>query len=60
MSQTFRESHPQIPWAGIVALRNRLIHGYDTIDVDILWKVVTVDMPALIALLEQLDPANGK
>lgn len=31
----------------------------DTIDADILWKVVTVDVPALVVSLEQLDLANG-
>ena len=47
-----RERHPEIPWGQIVALRNRLIHGYDTIDFDILWKIITSDIPPLIAALE--------
>ncbi len=31
-----RQQHPEVPWPQIIALRNRLIHGYDTIDLDIL------------------------
>jgi uncharacterized protein with HEPN domain len=49
-----RRQHPEIPWSQIVGLRNRLVHGYDTIDFDILWQILTADMPALIATLEKI------
>jgi uncharacterized protein with HEPN domain len=42
-----------IPWSPIVALRNRLIHGYDSVDFDILWAIITEDLPPLVAALEQ-------
>ncbi|MCA1592885.1 MAG: DUF86 domain-containing protein [Acidobacteria bacterium] len=45
-------NHPEIPWPQIVSLRNRLIHGYDSVDLDILWQIITVDLPPLIAYLE--------
>ena len=35
--QGVRAMYPDIPWPQIVALRNRLIHGYDAVDLDILW-----------------------
>jgi uncharacterized protein with HEPN domain len=35
-------------------MRNRLIHGYDTLDVDILWDAVTRDMPPLVEELERI------
>jgi uncharacterized protein with HEPN domain len=41
-----RERHPQIPWAQIVSFRNRLIHGYDDVDLDIVWQMLTGDLPA--------------
>ncbi len=44
--------HPEIPWPQIVSLRNRLIHGYDSVDFDILWQIVTEDLPPLITSLE--------
>jgi uncharacterized protein with HEPN domain len=47
-----RRKHPQIPWRQIVDTRNRLIHGYDVIDLDILWSTITADLPTLIELLE--------
>ncbi|MBI5876786.1 MAG: DUF86 domain-containing protein [Chloroflexi bacterium] len=49
------QSHyPQIPWAQIVSLRNRLIHGYDSVDSDIMWQIVTHDLPPLIDELENI------
>lgn len=47
---------PQIPWVQIVSLRNRLIHGYDAVDFDILWEILKSDLPPLIAALEILAP----
>ena len=46
--------HPQIPWSQIVSLRNRLIQGYDSVDFDILWQIVTHDLPSLISALEEM------
>ena len=48
-----RACHPDIPWPEIVGLRNRLIHGYDSVDFDILWQIVSDDLPPLIAALEE-------
>lgn len=53
-----RERHPEIPWSQIIGLRNRLIHGYDTINFDILWQILTVDLPSLIIMLEAIVPAE--
>jgi uncharacterized protein with HEPN domain len=47
-------AYPQIPWSQIVSLRNRLIHGYDAVDFDILWQIVTGDLPDLISSLEKI------
>jgi uncharacterized protein with HEPN domain len=47
-----RTKCPSIPWSQIVGLRNRLIQGYDSVDFDILWQIVTQDLPPLIAELE--------
>lgn len=55
-----RSSYPQVPWAQIVSLRNRLIHGYDAVDFDVLWKILKDDLPPLIAALEKaVPPAPG-
>jgi len=48
-----RLRHSAVPWAEIVGLRNRLIHGYDKVDFDVLWEIVTHDLPPLIVALEK-------
>jgi len=53
-SEEERALYPKIPWPEIVSLRNRLIHGYDSVDFDILWNVITKDLPPLIEKLEQI------
>jgi uncharacterized protein with HEPN domain len=53
-----RSRYPQIPWSQIVALRNRLIHGYDSVDFDILWQILNHDLPPLIKALEQIVPPD--
>ena len=48
-----RRAMPDVPWKQIVGMRNRLIHGYIAVDLDILWNVVHDDLPALIERLEK-------
>lgn len=55
-----RVSHTAIPWIEIVSLRNRLIHGYDAVDKDILWHILVHDLPPLAATLQTiLSPADS-
>ena len=54
-----RAKHPEVPWTQIIASRNRLIHGYDTINLDILWQIVASDFPELVRSLETIVPAAG-
>lgn len=48
VSMPTREKYPDIPWTEIVGMRNRLIHGYDAIDLDLLWDTLALDLPPLI------------
>lgn len=54
VSISTREKHPEIPWPDIVGMRNRLIHGYDVVDLDLLWDTVETDLPSLIVQLEAI------
>ena len=49
-----RQALPGIPWKNIIGMRNRLIHAYFDINLDILWKTVIEDLPPLIAELEKV------
>lgn len=52
VSGTSREQLPGVPWRQMIAMRNRLVHGYSTIDRDVLWDTVRNDLPKLAAALE--------
>ena len=47
ISSDFRLQHPEVPWGQIVALRNRIVHDYMNIDIEIVWEIVQQDLPVL-------------
>lgn len=49
-----RDDLPQIPWPNIIGMRNRLIHAYFDINLDILWETVIEDLPLVIVELEKI------
>ena len=52
-----RAGLPAIPWADIVGLRHRVVHAYFNVDLDVVWQIVQVDVPTLIAELERSVPS---
>jgi uncharacterized protein with HEPN domain len=57
--QTLREKYHRIPWEAISGTRNRLAHGYVDVDLDIIWTIVTQDLPPLIRQLKRLLREEG-
>lgn len=49
-----RAAYPAIPWADIIGMRNRLIHGYFDIDLDLIWNTVNDDLDPLLEQLEAI------
>jgi uncharacterized protein with HEPN domain len=56
LSSEFRAQHAEIPWSLIAGMRDHLIHGYDIVDWDEVWKTVTSDVPDLLIKIEPLLP----
>ena len=54
ISIEIQNSYTQIPWKAIIGMRNRLIHGYFDINLDIIWKTVTQDIPPLLPELNRI------
>ena len=54
VSSEFRTGHPDIPWGSMTGMRNRMIHGYDDIDMGIVWNTLQESVPNLLALIESL------
>jgi uncharacterized protein with HEPN domain len=59
ISDPMQAAHPAIPWREIIVTRNRLIHGYDAVDFDILWEIVTADFAPLARQIKALLPESG-
>ena len=53
ISTATREKHASIPWSQMIGMRNRLIHGYDIVDTDVIWQTITEDLPVLVKLLQR-------
>lgn len=56
ISPATKSAFPQINWNDMIGMRNRLIHGYSRIDLDVVWNVVTEHLPPLIDALESIIP----
>ena len=54
ISPEIQKQHSQIDWAGIIGMRNRVIHGYFDIDLDIIWDTIQHNIPPLINQLTNI------
>lgn len=53
-----RAGHPEIPWREITGTRHKIVHDYLAVDEDVIWQVVTLDLPDLVATLQRIVPAS--
>jgi uncharacterized protein with HEPN domain len=60
VSSETQAKYTSIPWPQVIGMRNRLIHGYDSVDLDILWDTIEIDLPPLIAELEKILGETGE
>jgi uncharacterized protein with HEPN domain len=54
VSSSVRQHYAEIPWKDIAGTRDRLIHGYYDVDLDIVWSIIINDLPPLIIRLEEI------
>lgn len=54
LPQDFRDAHPAIDWRGMAGMRDRLIHGYFGVDLELVWDVVRTRVPDLEKRLRPL------
>lgn len=59
VSPELREAHPEIPWAPVIGMRNRLIHAYFDIDHEILHRTVLTEVPALMQQIHDLFASDS-
>jgi uncharacterized protein with HEPN domain len=60
ISARLKEQHPEIPWSGIISIRNVIVHDYMSLDLDLIWKAIDERLlplrVQLAAILETLPP----
>ena len=54
LPKEYISKHPSIPWKDIIGMRDKIIHHYFDIDLDIVWQVITVDLPDVKKKLNQI------
>jgi uncharacterized protein with HEPN domain len=58
VSEAARVEHPEIDWPKIVGMRNRIVHDYRRIDLDVVWETATLDVHRLVLALEAFMPSD--
>jgi uncharacterized protein with HEPN domain len=54
LPESLREAYPDIPWRGMAGMRDRIAHGYDSVDLQIIWGVVKRDVPEIKPKIAQI------
>ena len=54
MPDDIRKQYPEIPWKGMAGMRDRIINGYDVIDLQIVWDVIKIDIPKIKPLMRKI------
>lgn len=60
VSAELQRKHPEIPWSAIIGMRHKVVHDYLEVDEDIVWDVVTADLPSIVTALERIVPPEGR
>jgi len=49
----FATQHDDIPWLLMYTMRNRVLHGYDKVDLEVVWRTIQSDLPGLYLLIQE-------
>ncbi len=54
LEESFQQNNPSIPWKAIYGMRNKIIHDYDGINLNVVWETITEDLPVLVEQLKKI------
>jgi uncharacterized protein with HEPN domain len=54
VSKATRDKYPEIPWRQMAGTRDRIVHDYSDVDLDIVWNIVTERLPAISEALDRV------
>lgn len=58
ISDETKSRYPDIRWKAIVGMRQKIVHDYAAVDIDVIWDVITLDLPVLIDQLQHVLTSN--
>lgn len=53
VSEKSRVRYSAIQWRNIIAMRNRIIHGYESVNLNVIWDTVELDLPPLLKQIKE-------
>lgn len=59
LNREWQANHPAISWNEIIGMRNRMVHGYDIINWELVWDSVITDLPELISNIDTIFEAES-
>lgn len=57
-SPILRQQRPEVPWSKVAGIRHRIVHDYSDVNLDVVWDVLTLHLPILIAQLKCFIPVD--
>jgi uncharacterized protein with HEPN domain len=54
LPMSFREQHPEVPWKSMAGMRDRIIHGYDKVNLQVVWDAVKYEIPRVKPLIQRV------
>jgi uncharacterized protein with HEPN domain len=58
LSGELRAKYPDLPWKGMAGVRDRLIHDYFGVNLDIVWQIITAELPEVVVKVEAIKRDN--
>jgi uncharacterized protein with HEPN domain len=58
--KSIRRRYPDVPWQDMAAMRNKLIHEYFGVDLEVLWRTIQEDLPPLCEAIQQVIDELGE
>jgi len=55
LSDTIRDKYPEIPWKELAGMRDRLIHQYFGVNLDIVWNVAKEELPEILLQIKKME-----
>jgi len=54
VDESFAQEHPEIPWRLLYGLRNRIVHDYEGVNLQLIWEIIQDDLPQLLTSLRKI------